>query len=84
MLRTVTVIAVLLFVQAGAANAMNCNKVFDELMKAATGQLTSDMRVAIALGATRAYDSCMIGDVSSAKHTRDMIMAQVKKSLGGN
>jgi len=71
---------------AGAANAMNCGVVFDELHKAISGHLTMvpEKRVALARMAMSSYDHCMAGDATSAKATRAMIMSQIAKGLGGN
>lgn len=70
----------------GAANAMNCGVVFDELHKAISGHLTmpAEKRIALTRMAMSSYDHCMAGDTTSAKATRAMIMSQIAKGLGGN
>lgn len=77
--------AIALSFSFSAANAADCGKVVDELSKAISGHLTmsSEQRVAAMRMATHAYDRCMVGDAAGAEATREMLMAQIRKHLGG-
>jgi hypothetical protein len=66
------------------ANAKNCGVVLDELATAISGHLTmaSEKKAAMLRMATKGYDACMSGDVSSSDETRDMVMRAIRESLG--
>lgn len=69
---------------AGPALA-TCEKEFDSLAKAISGPVTMEAghRAAMMRMAVSSYDSCMAGDAKGFAATRDMIMDQISKSLGG-
>jgi hypothetical protein len=71
---------------APAAQAAECGVVLDELAKAISGHLTMapEKKASMLRVAMSGYDSCMAGDSTSSAATRDMIMKQIKASLGGN
>jgi len=91
-MRTGPALALAALLAAGAATlapsgarAMNCGAAFDELTRAISGHLTmsTDRKAAMLRMAMSAYDSCSVGDEKSAAATRDMLMEQLKRTLGG-
>ena len=69
----------------GSAQAMNCGAVLDELSKAIAGHLTmsTSQKAAMLRMVMSTYDRCEAGDTANAGATRDMLMEQLRKSLGG-
>lgn len=67
------------------AQASDCGVQLDELAKAISGHLTMspDKKASMLRMATTGYDHCIAGDDKYAGATRDMIMKQIKESLGG-
>jgi hypothetical protein len=71
---------------AAAAPAFaGCEEDFDALSKAISGPVTmaGGHRAAMMRMAVSGYDHCMAGDPKSFAATRDMIMEQIRASLGG-
>ena len=70
---------------APAAKAADCGAVLDELTKAVSGHLTmsSEKKAAMLRMATSGYDHCMSGNTKYSGEIRDMLMTQIKESLGG-
>jgi hypothetical protein len=68
-----------------SAQAADCGAVLDELTRAVSGNLTmsGDKKAAMLRMATSGYDHCMSGDTKHSGNVRDMIMTQIKESLGG-
>jgi len=68
-----------------SAEAAECGKVIDELSQAISGNLSmsSEKKAAMMRMASMSYDHCMMGDSRHAGEIRDMIMQQIKESLGG-
>ena len=80
------VCAVLAFTTlAPAAHAADCGAVLDELTKAVSGHVTmsSERKAAMFRMASMGYDHCMAGDTKHSGEIRDMLMAQIKETLGG-
>ena len=85
MIRHAIFATVALTFAAASAQAADCGAVIDELTKAVSGNVTmsSDKKAAMMRMASMSYDHCMMGDTKHAGEIRDMIMAQIKESLGG-
>lgn len=68
-----------------SAQAADCGVVSDELMKAISGHLTMspDKKANMMRMVTSSYDHCMAGDTKRSGEIRDMLMAQIRESLGG-
>ncbi len=77
--------ALALAVLAPAAHAADCGPVFDELTKVITGHLTMspEKKASMMRMAMSSYDHCMAGDTKHSGEIRDMLMSQLKESLGG-
>jgi hypothetical protein len=62
-----------------------CEEEFDALSKAISGPVTMEAghRAAMMRMAVSGYDHCMAGDPKSFAATRDQIMEQIRKTLGG-
>jgi hypothetical protein len=62
-----------------------CNDDFDALSKAISGPVTmaEGHRAAMMRMAVSGYDSCMAGDKKNSDGIREMIMMQIRESLGG-
>ncbi|MFT3732111.1 MAG: hypothetical protein QM780_11950 [Hyphomicrobium sp.] len=62
-----------------------CDEEFDALSKAISEPVTmaAGHRAAMMRMALSGYDSCMAGDSKSFSGIRDQIMAQIRRSLGG-
>ena len=62
-----------------------CEEEFDALSKAISGPVTMEggHRAAMMRMAVSGYDHCMAGDPKSFAATRDQIMEQIRKTLGG-
>jgi len=71
----------LLTAPAGAG----CEQEFDALSKAISGPVTMEAghRAAMMRMALSGYDHCMSGDPKTFAATRDQIMEQIRKTLGG-
>lgn len=67
------------------AQAAGCGAVVDELMKAVSGHLTMspEQKVSMLRMTTSSYDYCMAGDSKRSGEIRDLVMAQLRQSLGG-
>ena len=67
-----------------SAQAATCGAVMDELATAVAGQLTMspEKKAAMLRRVTSSYDACMAGDTKGSEGIRDLIMAQIKESLG--
>jgi hypothetical protein len=77
---------VVITVLAAAAPAFaGCEEEFDALTKAISGPVTmaGGHRAAMMRMAVSGYDHCMAGDPKSFDATRDMIMEQIRRTLGG-
>ena len=63
----------------------SCEKEFDALSKAISGPvaMADGHRAAMMRMAVKGYDSCMAGDMKDFESVRDMLMKQVRESLGG-
>ena len=85
MLRKSLLAAVLFASFAPAVQAADCGLVIDDLSKAISGNLTmsSEKKAAMMRMASMSYDHCMMGDHKHAGEIREMIMAQIRESLGG-
>ncbi len=85
MLRKSLLAAVLFAVSAPAVQAADCGVVLDELSKAISGNLnmSSEKKAAMMRMASTSYDYCMAGDTKGAGNIRDMLMSQIRESLGG-
>jgi hypothetical protein len=77
--------AVVLSLVASSAQAADCGKVYDELATAISGHLTMspEKKQSMMRMASTAYDHCVAGDTKYSGNIRDMIMTQIKESLGG-
>ncbi len=84
MLRKVFLAAAAVTLLAAPAFA-GCEEEFDALSKAISGPVTmaAGHRAAMMRMAVSGYDSCMAGDPKTFASTRDMIMEQIRNSLGG-
>ena len=85
-MKKLALIAALAFTAfAPAANAAECGAVLDELTKAVSGNLTMspERKASMLRMAMSGYDHCMAGDTKSSGNIRDMLMTQIKESLGG-
>ncbi|MBA4173645.1 MAG: hypothetical protein C0511_13595 [Hyphomicrobium sp.] len=73
-----------LILAAAPANAMNCGVVLDEITKAIAGHLTMapEKKAAMLRMAMSTYDACAAGNTGSAEQTRDLLMKQLRESLG--
>jgi hypothetical protein len=62
-----------------------CEEEFDALAKAISGPVTMEggHRAAMMRMAVSGYDHCMAGDPATFAATRDQIMEQIRKTLGG-
>jgi hypothetical protein len=62
-----------------------CEEELDALSKAISGPVTmaAGHRAAMMRMALSGYDHCMSGDPKTFASTRDMIMEQIRNSLGG-
>ena len=85
MKRLLAAAAVSLALVAPAAQAADCGKVIDELSQAISGNLTmsGEKKASMMRMASMSYDHCMMGDSKHSGEIRDMIMTQIKESLGG-
>jgi hypothetical protein len=85
MLRTPLASLIALVLVSTPASAMDCGAVFDELSKAVSGPvlMSAEKKAAMMRMAISGYDHCMAGDDKRAGDTRQMIMDQIKATLGG-
>lgn len=85
MIRRALFAAVALTLVTASAQAAECGAVLDELSKAIAGNLnmSGEKKAAMMRMATSSYDHCMAGDTKHSGEIRDMIMAQIKETLGG-
>ena len=85
MRRSFGLASVAILLAGSSAQAADCGAVLDELTKAISGHLTmSPEKKASMLRMTMSgYDHCMAGDTKHSGNVRDMIMTQIKESLGG-
>jgi hypothetical protein len=85
MLRSIFCAGLLLATVSSSAQAADCGAVLDELTKAVSGNLTmsGDRKAAMLRMASSGYDHCMAGDTKYSGNVRDMLMQQIKESLGG-
>jgi hypothetical protein len=74
-----------LLASSGSAQAADCGAVLDELTRAVSGHLTmsGDKKASMLRMAMSGYDHCMAGDTKHSGNVRDMVMQQLKESLGG-
>jgi hypothetical protein len=72
------------FACAPSAQAADCGAVVDELMKAVSGHLTmpAEKKASLMRMATQSYDHCMAGDTKRSGEVRDLLMTQLRESLG--
>jgi hypothetical protein len=85
-MRSKIVLATVALMLAGSsAQAAECGAVVDELTKAISGHLTMshEKKVSMLRMTLSGYDHCMSGDTKHSGNVRDMIMTQIKESLGG-
>lgn len=68
------------------AQAADCGGEFDSLAKAVSGHLTMspEKKVSMMRMATKGYDHCMAGNTKDSGNIRDVIMQQIKESLGAH
>lgn len=78
-------VALTLFTSSVSAQAASCGADLDELTRAVSGHVTmsSEKKASMLRMAMSGYDYCMAGDTKHSGNVRDMIMAQIKASLGG-
>jgi hypothetical protein len=78
--------AFLVLTLASAAQAADCGGEFDALAKAVSGHLTMapEKKVSMMRMATKGYDHCMAGNTKDSGNIRDVIMMQIKESLGAH
>ena len=65
--------------------AADCGALVDELMKAISGHLTmpAEKKASMLRMTTSSYDHCMAGDTKRSGEIRDLVMTQLRESLGG-
>jgi len=78
-------VAGIAFTMLSAPALAGCEEEFDALSKAISGPITmaAGHRAAMMRMAVSGYDHCMSGDPKTFAATRDMIMEQIRKTLGG-
>lgn len=77
--------SIVLVLFSAAPAFAGCDEEFDALSKAISGPVTmaAGHRAAMMRMAVSGYDRCMAGDSKSFGDIRDQIMAQIRRSLGG-